>query len=121
MSGDRPTLADDLYTDAAILEPFPLYRRIRDLAPAVWLDAHRVWALGRFEDVRAALRADGVLVSGRGVALNDAVNQLATVTTLSEVASDRACSPPLSSARARPSRASARAGPGMPGTASAAS
>jgi cytochrome P450 len=82
VSAARPTLADDLYTDAAILDPFPLYRAIRDRAAAVWLDAHGVWALGRFADVRDALRADGVLVSGRGVALNDPVNQLAGETTL---------------------------------------
>ena len=33
--------------------------------------AHDAWAIGRFDDVRAALRADDVLVSGRGVAMND--------------------------------------------------
>jgi cytochrome P450 len=78
----RPALADDLYADAAILDPFPLYRAIRDRAPAVWLPAHGVWALGRFHDVRAALRADEVLVSSRGVALNDFVNQQSAGTTL---------------------------------------
>jgi cytochrome P450 len=41
-----------------------------------------VWALGRFADVRAALRADEALVSGRGVALNDLVNQGSAGTTL---------------------------------------
>lgn len=78
----RPELAVDLYSDAAILDPHPRYRAIRDLAPAVWLPAHGVWALGRFADVRAALRADEVLVSGRGVALNDAVNAHPGRTTL---------------------------------------
>ena len=61
--GARPELAIDLYSDAAILAPHPLYRAIRDLAPTVWLPAHGVWALGRFADVRAALRADEALVS----------------------------------------------------------
>jgi len=78
----RPELADDLYTDAAIRDPFPLYRAIRDRAPAVWLSAHGVWALGRFGDVRSALRADAELISGRGVALNDFVNQQSAGTTL---------------------------------------
>jgi cytochrome P450 len=41
-----------------------------------------VWALGRFDDVRAALRADEALVSGRGVALNDFVNAQSAGTTL---------------------------------------
>jgi cytochrome P450 len=82
VSGARAELAADLYSDAAIRDPHPLYRAIRDLAPAVWLAAHGVFAIGRFHDVRAALRADGVLVSGRGVALNDFVNQLPSRTTL---------------------------------------
>ena len=82
MTDGRPELAADLYSDAAILDPHPLYRAIRDLAPAVWLSAHGVWALGRFADVRAALRADEVLVSGRGIALNEAVNATPSRTTL---------------------------------------
>jgi cytochrome P450 len=78
----RPELAADLYADAAILDPHPLYRAIRDLAPAVWLPAHGVWAIGRHADVRAALRADEVLVSGRGVALSALVNDTPARTTL---------------------------------------
>ena len=80
--GQRPELAIDLYSDEAIRDPHPLYRAIRDRAPAVWLPAHEVWAIGRYDDVRAALRADSVLVSGRGVALNDLVNGQPAVTTL---------------------------------------
>jgi cytochrome P450 len=82
MAAPRPELPIDLYTDAAIRDPHPLYRAIRDRAPAVWLPAHGVWAIGRHADVRAALRADAVLVSGRGVALNDLVNRQPAVTTL---------------------------------------
>jgi cytochrome P450 len=82
MATDRPELALDLYSDDAIRDPYPLYRSIRDRAPAVWLTAHGVWAIGRFEDVRAALRADSLLVSGRGVALNDLVNGQPAATTL---------------------------------------
>ncbi len=36
----RPQLDVDLYSDAAITDPYPLYRTIRDLGPAVWLTAH---------------------------------------------------------------------------------
>ena len=82
MAADRTEFAADLYTDAAILDPYPLYRQIRDLAPAVWLSAHGVWAIGRFHDARAALRADAVLVSGRGVSLNDMLNAQPARTTL---------------------------------------
>lgn len=78
-----PTFDVDLYTADAIRDPYPLYRAIRDLGPVVWLTAHDVWAIGRFDDVRAALRADDVLVSSRGVGLNEVVNQPGTRMTLS--------------------------------------
>lgn len=78
----QPSIETDLYTDAAILDPYPIYRRIRDLGPAVWLSAHDAWAIGRFEDVRAALRADQVLVSGHGVAMNEMMNGQAARVTL---------------------------------------
>jgi cytochrome P450 len=82
MSQRRPQLDADLYTNVAIADPYPLYRAIRDLGPAVWLSAHGVWAIARFSDVRAALRADRILVSGRGVAMNDLVNSNVSRVTL---------------------------------------
>jgi cytochrome P450 len=78
----RPSLDADLYADTALRDPFPLYRAIRERAPAVWLPAHGVWALGRYDAVRAALHADDALISGRGVALNDFVNDHSAGTTL---------------------------------------
>jgi hypothetical protein len=32
-------------------DPFPSYRRLRDEAPAYFLEAYGAWALSRFEDV----------------------------------------------------------------------
>jgi len=85
-----PELALDLFTDDAIRDPYPPYREIRDAGPAVWLAAHGVWALGRHEDVRAALRASDALVSGHGVALNDFLNsQPARATLVSDGALHR--------------------------------
>src|SRR5688500_6108801 len=78
----RPELDIDLYSDAAIADPYPLYRTGRALGPAVWLSRHEAWAIGRFHDVRAALLADDALVSGRGVAMNDLVNGQGTRVTL---------------------------------------
>jgi cytochrome P450 len=88
MREKRPALDVDLYSDEAIADPHPIYRRIRDAGPAVWLAAHGVWAIARFADVRAALRADRVLISGRGVAMNDLLNanvSRVTLTTDAEV------------------------------------
>lgn len=74
MDASRFSLNLDLYSDALLRDPYPAYRQIRDLAPAVWLPERELWAIGRFDDVRAALRADSILVSGRGVAANNLLN-----------------------------------------------
>jgi cytochrome P450 len=81
-ASDRPSLALDLFSDEVLLDPGPHYRALRDRAPAVWLSAHGVWALTRYDVVRASLRADEVLVSGRGVALNPFVNEQRGTTTI---------------------------------------
>ncbi|HEY0649568.1 cytochrome P450 [Phenylobacterium sp.] len=72
----------DLYARAALRDPYPLYERLRAMAPAVWMPKRRMWAIARYDDVRAALRAADVLVSGRGVAANDTVNRLSSPVTL---------------------------------------
>jgi cytochrome P450 len=71
---DRPTFSGDPYNDDLLRNPYDAYRTIRDLGTAVWLPKRDLFAIGRYDDVRAALRADAILVSGRGVAANDAVN-----------------------------------------------
>ncbi|MGC1165943.1 MAG: cytochrome P450 [Solirubrobacterales bacterium] len=48
----------------------------------VWLPRHRMWALGRFDEVRAALHDDKLFVSGHGVAVNPITNVAARKTTL---------------------------------------
>jgi cytochrome P450 len=72
----------DLYDEAAQRDSRELFARIRDTGPAVWLPRHRMYAIGRFEDVRAALRNDDVFRSGEGVAANPMTNRLIRGTTL---------------------------------------
>ena len=51
----HPSYDGDLYTDEALLEPYEHYRTLRDLGSAVWLTTHEVYAVTRYEDVRADL------------------------------------------------------------------
>jgi cytochrome P450 len=77
-----PSLDLDLYSEQTIEDSRAAFGRIRDAGPAVWLPRHRMWAIGRFGDVRAALRDDGLFVSGHGVAANPITNVAARRTTL---------------------------------------
>jgi cytochrome P450 len=77
-----PALDLDLYADATLRDSREAFARIRDAGPVVWLPRHRIYAIGRFADVRAALRSDEVFRSGEGVAANGLTNRLARDTTL---------------------------------------
>ena len=69
-----PELDVDLFGEASLRDPFDDYRRLRDIGPVVRLSRPDVYALGRFSDVQAALRAPDALVSGEGVGFSDAFN-----------------------------------------------
>ena len=77
-----PALDLDLYADPVLRDSREVFARIRDAGPVVWLPRHRMYAMGRFEDVRAALRNDEVFLSGKGVAANAVTNLLGRRTTL---------------------------------------
>ncbi|MCH9682458.1 MAG: cytochrome P450 [Deltaproteobacteria bacterium] len=82
MDTSSPSYDIDFYSRELIEDPYPHYRAIRDLGPVVHLPRHDLFAIGRFEDVRHALRADEVLISGRGVSANTFMNTATQVTTL---------------------------------------
>ena len=82
MTAKSPSIDIDLFSDEAIADPYPLYEQIRNAGAVVWLEPYDMWAISRFEDVRAALRADSILLSGKGVAMNDALNNTIDTNTL---------------------------------------
>jgi cytochrome P450 len=72
----------DPYTDAALLDPWPGYRRLRDAGPAVWLPQYEMFALTRYTSVRNALRDWETFSSAYGVMMNDEMNQVLRGNTL---------------------------------------
>lgn len=72
----------DLFSDAALADPYPLLAALRATGPAVWLDAHEVYAVTRYAEARAVLDDDATFVSGEGVGLNDLINAGGRGTTL---------------------------------------
>ena len=77
-----PWLDIDLCSRATLHQPQQTYRAIRQAGPVVWLPRHRLWAIGRFADVLAALRDDELYRSGDGVVLNSLLNRPLRKTTL---------------------------------------
>ena len=74
----EPQYQPDFYSTAFIEDSMPHYKRMRDLGPAVWLPRHKVWAVCRYEDVKQALLNNEVLISGKGIAVNNIMNEQMT-------------------------------------------
>lgn len=65
----------DLFADDVLADPYPVYRQLRDRAPAVLLELHDAWFIGRYSDVRAALLDWRTFSSAGGVGLNPIINE----------------------------------------------
>jgi cytochrome P450 len=73
---DAPASELDPFTDEALLNPYGIYRTLRDSGAVVRLARWNLWALMRFKEVRDAL-GDWRTYSSRAVALNKAFNDFA--------------------------------------------
>lgn len=80
----------NLYSAAAIADPYPVYRELRALGPVVWLARHRAFALTGYDECKRTLLDDGTFVSGKGVALNPVANRCSRGTTLNSDGDDHA-------------------------------
>ncbi len=56
MSLTTPASDVDLFDDATLEDPYPVYDELRERGAAVWLERHRAWAIPRYAEVRAILR-----------------------------------------------------------------
>lgn len=69
-----PVYEEDLFSPNALRNPFEHYRTIRDLGPVVRLKDPDVYALGRYADIREALRSSDILTTTNGFGFNDLIN-----------------------------------------------
>ena len=77
-----PVSALDPYTDQALLDPWPLYRELREMGPVVWLEKHGMLALTHYDVVVQVLRDWEAFPSSFGVMMNDDMNQVLRGNTL---------------------------------------
>ncbi|MCF2526213.1 cytochrome P450 [Yinghuangia soli] len=59
----------DPFADAVLADPYPAWARVREAGAAVHIPLHDVWAIGRYADVREALRDAETFSSAGGVGL----------------------------------------------------
>src|SRR3979490_1005497 len=77
-----PPSALDPYTDHVLLNPWPLYRELREMGPVVWLEKYQMFAFTRYDVVVKALRDWEAFPSSFGVMMNEDMNQLLRGNTL---------------------------------------
>ena len=77
-----PSSTLDPYADEALLNPWPIYKELRDQGPAVWLEKYDMFALTRYDSVLEVLQKDEAFPSSFGVMMNDEMNQVLRGNTL---------------------------------------
>jgi cytochrome P450/ferredoxin-NADP reductase len=77
-----PIYEDDFYSDAVILNPIPVYEKLRAMGPVVYMAQHDVYALPRYAEVASVLRQHKRFISAKGVSLSEKVNKLLAGSTL---------------------------------------
>ncbi|MEL6830715.1 MAG: cytochrome P450 [Pseudomonadota bacterium] len=77
-----PESNTDLFSDDTLINTERVYQELRAAGPIVRLPKNDLYAVTQFAPLREALRADSVLISGKGVAANDFMNGVPSHTTL---------------------------------------
>ena len=75
MQQEAPVFNEDIYGDEIIGNPYPVYKELRDMGPAVWMSSHDFWVLPRYKEVSAALKNPKVFSSAHGCMLNKPTNE----------------------------------------------
>lgn len=77
-----PSTDIDLFDDAVLADPYPVYAELRDLGPAVYLERANAWAVPRYESVRNVLTDPDTFSSVNGLHLNPEGNQWVTANSV---------------------------------------
>jgi cytochrome P450 len=81
MSTETPVSPVDLFSDAVLLDPYPIYTALRETAGVVHLPVNDVYALTRYDVIRDAL-ADTATFSSTAIGFNPMVNEALQGTSL---------------------------------------
>jgi cytochrome P450 len=77
-----PTLDVDIFDEDVIVDPYPVYRELRDAGPVVRMKDHDLWVISRYDDVRAVLGDARTFSSATGVGVDESMNAFQAGTVL---------------------------------------
>ena len=64
-------IAFDPYSREVDIDPYPLYKQLRDEHPCYWSEAGDCWVITRYEDIYNCVRNWEVFSSAKGNMLDD--------------------------------------------------
>ena len=71
-----PSSPLDLWADEVLVDPFPVFRQLRDLGQVVFLERQSLYALPRFAEVRSTLSSWSRFSSAAGVGVDPTANSM---------------------------------------------
>jgi len=72
----------DFYSDAVIQDPYPVYARLRDMGPVVYLEKDDLYLVARYKEVSEVLLQPLRFVSSRGISPIPKVNEILVGSTI---------------------------------------
>ncbi|MEM1366315.1 MAG: cytochrome P450 [Pseudomonadota bacterium] len=77
-----PSSDIDFFGDETLQNTEAAYKALRDIGPIVYCEPNDLYVVAHYDAVRAALRADDILINGKGVAANELINSAPPDATL---------------------------------------
>jgi cytochrome P450 len=65
----------DPFTRENLLDPYPVYRQLRDIGPLAYMTKHQMWIATRFDEVKRILREPENFSSAGGIGMNPILNE----------------------------------------------
>jgi cytochrome P450 len=84
-----PVSEINLHADEVVLDPYPVWRQLRDAGPVVWLEHHQTYVITRYAELAEALTNWKVFSSGHGVAMNEIFNTVGSTLNMDPPEHDR--------------------------------
>jgi cytochrome P450 len=76
------TVQYDPFSEEVMADPHPIYKRLRDEAPAYHIEKYDAWALSRFEDVWNASLMTDALITSKGTTSAQVLTKVQPVTPM---------------------------------------